>query len=1536
MQHWTVEDVSNWVHGLSPKTTYREAFRRHEIDGKALLDLEEDDLKRELGIVELGIRRSILRAIGVARAEKRKRVLKSPEAPVSELRDRDNAFADFLAAQRQDNNALVAGAETPSIRAEGAFASNSGSRDVGSYSNYYNASPTRGRSLSSRAGDVPFSNDHKSERQPFRLISTPSRLSPEHTRSVSPRPVSVGTMQPFEDSGSGRRAASTRVTQGRMPLEYLGRDRSERVAEVIANERTINEDASDWRRAVPVNVRAMLMGGVPLTHYQGTLLPCDDCDCFKLTNQNGDSCQSEYRVCEARVIKDKLDELKMVDHCGHSEVAECVENKLSEANCAAEYAACDVVVCQSANVVEDIITSDPITCKEVLGATEEDHGNCHEHAHEAPFNILVLAVIIAVGNLCRYYGSTFPLSKIPYTVQMFLLGGGWGALCKNIGGDMLRYGELGEIDPHLMFFIFLPILIFESAFATDYHVFKKVKVHCIMLAGPGLIICTGLSAAVAKGFFSEYNWGWVACLLFGCMLSATDPVAVVALLKELGAAPEISQLIEGESLLNDGTAIVFFNILKDSVAAGVIEMSIFEILRTLLWVAGGGCVLGWIVGVITKNCIKAVFNDPEIEITMTLVAAYVTFFVAEEYLKVSGVLGLVVMGMYIAYHAHVISPEVEHTLHHFWEIIVYMGNTMIFAIAGMVITEKALDNLHTYDFVYLLPLLGLRFLFHVAGIVVLTLCVNGVTTGFVVGKLGLDKIAEDRVRNMGRAYKELMKNSDDELYQLRRQHVFRDANWTEVKRWVHNGLHDPYNKDGVIMEPPDVVHDACEHYYRAFHEAIEHEYESGTMLPSSLRALFEFLADVEDHAHAGHFDMIKAAELNQQFKLSLWDEKSPFGGYQNRWMRAFDVGIGFLNCHARVLQSIDGTCHSSQAANKVKEHCKRERQEAIRILEEHSSQRPEIAMALKSRNAARGILNQARHFMQNQIHHSKIGKADAGKLGKYSEVFAETPVKAAFFSTRLIREQCQQHVPFSAAIWDDCCKAVARKIMTCLPSYRDWSHVKIKNFAEKGKRRPVSDSPAYPTPVPQDAVCAPKRLACAFAFIRGTSYRGYAMKGGEDLQAPLLMPQYQSQLIEGESLLNDGTAIVFFGILKDSVAKGVIELTIFEILFELIRIAGGGCVLGWIVGVITKNCIKAVFNDPEIEITMTLVAAYVTFFVAEEYLKVSGVLGLVVMGMYLAYHTHVISPEVEHTLHHFWEIIVYIGNTMIFAIAGIVITEKALDELHGYDFVYLTINYVFLNFIRGLALAIFLVPMNKMGTYQLDWRNACLCCWGGLRGAVGLALALIVAGDTEIACNEENPHPYLGARFLFHVAGIVVLTLCVNGVTTGYVVGKLGLDRIADTRKRAMQRTFKELMKNSMDDSYELRRQHVFRDSNWTEVQRWVHNGLADPWNADGDVHEPPEVMHDACEHYYRAFHEAIEHEYEAGTMLPSSVRALLEYLADVEDAAASGNHEMIRAEALHSQFKLSMWDTHSPFGGFQRRWVRAFDVGIGFLNCHE
>ena len=412
---------------------------------------------------------------------------------------------------------------------------------------------------------------------------------------------------------------------------------------------------------------------------QVCLKPCDKCQCAATASGGAGSinCEGARRICKANVYKKVLD--LMYGFAGCNETRECVRKTQEEGECRNIYHECTVGeqngACSSSLAVEEIIYGPQLSC--VLESCD-DIGT---HASQ-PYNILILTAMIALGNLCRYFGGTFPLSYLPYTVQVFLIGAGWGFMCENIA-PLKKYGELGNIDPHLMFYIFLPILIFESAFATDFHVFKKVKIHCIILAVPGLIICSGLTALCAKFIFTEYNWNTVTCLLFGCMLSATDPVAVVALLKELGAAPAISQLIEGESLLNDGTAIVFFNLFQAGVAQGEVKESIPEILYLLVKIAGGGCVLGWVVGVIVKNCLKRVFNDPEIEITLTLVAAYVTFFCAEAYFKVSGVLGLVVMGMYLAYHSHVISPEVEHSLHHFWEIIVYIGNTMIFAIAGM-------------------------------------------------------------------------------------------------------------------------------------------------------------------------------------------------------------------------------------------------------------------------------------------------------------------------------------------------------------------------------------------------------------------------------------------------------------------------------------------------------------------------------------------------------------------------------------------------------------------------------------------------------------------------------------------------------------------------------------------------------------------------------------------------------------------------------------------------------------------------------------
>lgn len=125
-------------------------------------------------------------------------------------------------------------------------------------------------------------------------------------------------------------------------------------------------------------------------------------------------------------------------------------------------------------------------------------------------------------------------TPLPYTVILIVTGLIIGALPKlKFFHFMQDYLMIAQVDPHLMLIIFLPTLIFESAFVMDVHTFKKTIVQSITLAGPGLLISTFLTSLLAKYIFT-YNWSWVVALIFGTITSATDPVAVVALLKELG------------------------------------------------------------------------------------------------------------------------------------------------------------------------------------------------------------------------------------------------------------------------------------------------------------------------------------------------------------------------------------------------------------------------------------------------------------------------------------------------------------------------------------------------------------------------------------------------------------------------------------------------------------------------------------------------------------------------------------------------------------------------------------------------------------------------------------------------------------------------------------------------------------------------------------------------------------------------------------------------------------------------------------------
>ena len=160
--------------------------------------------------------------------------------------------------------------------------------------------------------------------------------------------------------------------------------------------------------------------------------------------------------------------------------------------------------------------------------------------------VLVIMGLLTVAMLAASIGRNLP---IPYTVFLVVI----GMLLAGLAGPVPALAPLQEfrLTPDLVFFIFLPALIFESALNLDARRLLKDIAPIFVLAAPALLISTAL-IGVGLGAYLELDL--TLALLFGALIAATDPVAVVALFKELGAPPRLTTLVEGESLFNDATA----------------------------------------------------------------------------------------------------------------------------------------------------------------------------------------------------------------------------------------------------------------------------------------------------------------------------------------------------------------------------------------------------------------------------------------------------------------------------------------------------------------------------------------------------------------------------------------------------------------------------------------------------------------------------------------------------------------------------------------------------------------------------------------------------------------------------------------------------------------------------------------------------------------------------------------------------------------------------------------------------------------------
>merc|ERR1719353_1843221 len=265
-----------------------------------------------------------------------------------------------------------------------------------------------------------------------------------------------------------------------------------------------------------------------------------------------------------------------------------------------------------------------------------------------------------------------------------------------------------NIDPHLVFFTFLPVLVFGDAMNFNPHIFNKCFGQVMILAVPGVVLGTVLTAGVAM-YILPYGWDMPISFAFGAILSATDPVAVVALFKSLGVSPRLTMLISGESVCNDGTAIVVFLLFyKISLGSQFTGTDLVTFLGTSV---GIGPVLGLFFGLITVAWLgmarrKHAEEDGTIQVMLTILCAYGSFYIAENTFSTSGVLTsvsaatvLAVMGLSRMNSLHAVETV--------WSVFEYMANTLIFLLAGLIIGRiivERRDIITSADYIWLLVL----------------------------------------------------------------------------------------------------------------------------------------------------------------------------------------------------------------------------------------------------------------------------------------------------------------------------------------------------------------------------------------------------------------------------------------------------------------------------------------------------------------------------------------------------------------------------------------------------------------------------------------------------------------------------------------------------------------------------------------------------------------------------------------------------------------------------------------------------------------
>lgn len=322
--------------------------------------------------------------------------------------------------------------------------------------------------------------------------------------------------------------------------------------------------------------------------------------------------------------------------------------------------------------------------------------------------MLSLTSVLAMFSLLTIASAVFFVAKrfnIPYTVLLVLVG---LVLVPIVSLPALEptFGFLDDLklSPELLFYIFLPILIFESAFNMKIRQMLESAWSIASLSVIGLLLSTILIAGTLFALLPlvGLHVPLIVTLLFGAIISATDPVAVLALFKDYGVPKRLSLIFEGESLFNDGTAVALFLVLLTIAESGFQGSStVFNGLIMFVTMVVAGAAIGLILASLFSTALRYTRSNEFVTVTLLLISAHLVFIISEAinnnglfglHFHISPIIATTVAALFLGNYArHILLPRTEQYLSQTVELVAFIANSLVFILAGILFATTEID-----------------------------------------------------------------------------------------------------------------------------------------------------------------------------------------------------------------------------------------------------------------------------------------------------------------------------------------------------------------------------------------------------------------------------------------------------------------------------------------------------------------------------------------------------------------------------------------------------------------------------------------------------------------------------------------------------------------------------------------------------------------------------------------------------------------------------------------------------------------------------